>query len=96
MKLLTTTQVAEMIQMDVVTVRRWARQGRLPAIKVGNRWRIEPDFLESLQTSGGPRTNELAGLSWTDLRKAVEESRSKSNRPRTASPGFGRSGSRAT
>lgn len=36
----TVDQVAEMLQMHVKTVRRYIREGKLPAAKVGKQWRV--------------------------------------------------------
>lgn len=45
-ELLTPKQVAEALQKSVFTVRRLIKQGKLPAFKVGNAWRIPRVNLE--------------------------------------------------
>jgi excisionase family DNA binding protein len=41
-----TKQVAEFLQVDVSTVTREAKKGKLPARKVGNLWRVDRDLLK--------------------------------------------------
>jgi len=45
-KLLTPKEAAAFLRLNPRTVTRLARQGKLPAIKVGRRWRFRPDALE--------------------------------------------------
>jgi len=44
--LLTSTQAAERLRLHPKTVVRMARDGRLPAVKVGTGWRFRPDQLD--------------------------------------------------
>lgn len=37
MKLLNIRQVAEMLGVNIMTLRRWDKSGRLPAIRIGKR-----------------------------------------------------------
>lgn len=46
--LLTTQDVAERLAVDPSTVRRWIEDGRLPAVKPGRQWRIDPTELDQL------------------------------------------------
>jgi len=48
--LLTTEQVAHRLSVDPSTVRRWIEDGRLPAVKPGREWRIDPGDLDQLLT----------------------------------------------
>lgn len=43
---LTVNEVAERFGVNVTTVYRLVKQGRLPAFKVGNQWRFSQDRLE--------------------------------------------------
>lgn len=43
--MLTTEQVAARLKVDEETVRRMARRGDLPAIRIGGRLRFDPDEL---------------------------------------------------
>jgi excisionase family DNA binding protein len=48
--LLTTENVAELLQVDVETVRRYIREGKLRAIKLGREYRVRrEDFEEFLE-----------------------------------------------
>jgi excisionase family DNA binding protein len=40
-------QVAELLQLHVMTVYRLAKEGKLPGFKVGGRWRFHRDALEA-------------------------------------------------
>jgi excisionase family DNA binding protein len=44
---LTTAEVAAWLKVSVFTVRRWIKQGDLPARKVGRAWRIPREALET-------------------------------------------------
>ena len=37
---LTPEEVSELLQVSVYTVRRWIKQGELPAYKIGRLWRV--------------------------------------------------------
>jgi len=45
--MLTIAEVAKYLKLHELTVRRLAREGELPAFKVGRQWRIKRDLLES-------------------------------------------------
>ncbi len=45
-RLLTPAQVAERLRLHPKTVARMARDGRLPAVKVGTGWRFNPKQME--------------------------------------------------
>jgi len=55
---LTVKDVAELLKVGDVTVRRWIRGGNLRAIALGREWRIAPadleDFLRRHETVGRP------------------------------------------
>lgn len=44
--LLTLAEVASILKVSKLTVHRMVKKGRLPAIKVGGRWRISESRLE--------------------------------------------------
>ncbi len=45
--LLNVKEVADFLRVNVTTVYTWARQGQLPAIKVGRSWRFRQSDLET-------------------------------------------------
>ncbi len=48
-KMLTTREVAELLQVDLSTVTRWIRYGRLPAIRTpGGQYRVRREDVERL------------------------------------------------
>lgn len=44
-KLLTQQEVCEILQISGSTFFRLARSGRLPAVKIGQQWRVRPSVL---------------------------------------------------
>lgn len=66
----TVKEVADLLKVNEVTVRRWIKDGELRAIEIGKGWRIGEDdldaFLESHATrpAAGPNgdTNTAPGL----------------------------------
>lgn len=53
--LLTPEEVAERLAVSPKMIRAWLRDGRLPGIRLGRLWRVNPDalerFLEQSQTA---------------------------------------------
>lgn len=47
-RLLTTVAAATRLNVDPSTVRRWIEDGRLPAVKPGRDYRIDPGDLDAL------------------------------------------------
>jgi excisionase family DNA binding protein len=43
--LLTITEVSDILGFHVVTLRNWARAGRLPAMLIAGQWRFDPTEL---------------------------------------------------
>ncbi len=53
---LSTEEVAERLQVDEQTVRRWIKSGKLKAVKPGREWRIPPAAFEALlENHGSPK-----------------------------------------
>lgn len=51
-RLLTVAEVAELLRINKSTVYRMAKQGRLPATRVGRQWRFRESVLEGLLEPG--------------------------------------------
>ena len=47
-RLLTVSEVAELLRINKSTVYRMAKQGRLPATRVGRQWRFRKSVLDGL------------------------------------------------
>jgi len=45
--IMTIAEVAEYLGLHELTVRRLAREGAIPALKLGRQWRVKRDLLES-------------------------------------------------
>ncbi len=50
----TPEEVAARFRVTPRTVRRWAAEGKLEAVRVGRQWRIPVDALERLATAAAP------------------------------------------
>ena len=58
-KLLTTEEIAELLQVHVKTVRDWISNGELKAFNLGKAYRVkESDLVEFLETRKQPRTRQ--------------------------------------
>lgn len=55
---LTPKDVSDLLQVSVYTIRRWIKDGELPAYKVGRFWRIKPTDLDRWLSQ--QRTSEAA------------------------------------
>ena len=55
-ELLTIKEAARYLRVNPLTLYRWARQGMLPATKVGRHWRIHQDALEAWLRPRPPST----------------------------------------
>ena len=45
-EILTTKEVAEYLNIHPLTVHRYAREGKIPAFKIGTDWRFHKKYLE--------------------------------------------------
>lgn len=54
-ELLTLREAAKKLRVAEVTLYRLARQGKIPAVKVGGGWRFTPEVLEAWLAHGGGR-----------------------------------------
>jgi excisionase family DNA binding protein len=46
-EILTTKEVAEYLNLHPLTVHRFARQGKIPAFKLGTDWRFHKKYIDS-------------------------------------------------
>jgi excisionase family DNA binding protein len=51
-ELLEVPQIARYLKVSEVTVYRWCKQGRLPALKLGHSWRVRRSALEDFLERG--------------------------------------------
>jgi len=56
-KFYTPEQIAQLLQVNVVTVHRWLRDGKLKSVKLGRLWRVSAsnleEFVHSKNKEGG-------------------------------------------
>ena len=45
---MTAEEVARYLKLNKITVYKYAQQGRIPGIKIGNRWRFDREKIEEL------------------------------------------------
>lgn len=57
----TVKEVADLLQVNEVTVRRWIRDGELRAIDIGKGWRICPDDLDAFLECHATRPSSRPG-----------------------------------
>jgi len=53
-EIMTTKQVAEYLKLNLMTVYRLARKGKLPASRIGRSWRFKRDAVEKLLLTDQP------------------------------------------
>ena len=46
MKILTIKEVANVLKINSFTAYRFAKEGKIPAVRIGRTWRIDADVLE--------------------------------------------------
>lgn len=72
-RFLSTEEVAERLQVDEQTVRRWIKSGKLEAVKPGREWRIPPAAFEALlETYSSPKDQAPLQLELEEQRGADE------------------------
>jgi excisionase family DNA binding protein len=47
-KLLTTKELAEYLKLTEITIYKYAKEGKIPGVKVGSRWRFDKDHIDEL------------------------------------------------
>jgi len=58
-ELLTVDKVADFLRVRPSTVYEWAKDGRIPASKVGRLWRFSREEIEAWVRNGGMQPNGL-------------------------------------
>jgi excisionase family DNA binding protein len=70
MRLFNVNETAEKLGLHTVTVRNWAREGKLVGVKTGRHWKFDEDYLE-LWVKQQPQT----ATPWSPARRAAYEKR---------------------
>lgn len=47
-KVLTTKELAEYLKLTEVTIYKYVHEGKIPALKIGSRWRFDKDQIDDL------------------------------------------------
>jgi excisionase family DNA binding protein len=58
---LTPEQVAEQLQITPDAIRRWLIAGKLPGLKIGNKWRVDAQDFELWRRQHRKRTTFMLG-----------------------------------
>lgn len=62
MKILTIPEVAKLLQINMHTAYRYAKEGKIPAVRIGGSWRVREEILEQwLKERSGNTTGALNG-----------------------------------
>ena len=62
MKFLSIEQVAKITGFGAWTVRKWAREGKIPARKFGREWRVREDSLRDFEGFAHANTSQYKPL----------------------------------
>jgi len=73
MDLLTVDETAAMLRVNPVTIRRYIKSGRLPAVRVGRHVRIEKETAEALATPVVPPEHPIAFEQYVYRKPSPEE-----------------------
>jgi excisionase family DNA binding protein len=71
---MTVEQAAEYLQLTTDTIRRGARNGKIPAARVGRRWRFLQPELDAWLSAGGDEP-EIDAWAVQEILKAASEER---------------------
>jgi excisionase family DNA binding protein len=58
LKTYTTSELAKLFNKDVATIRRWIKNGDLPAVKIGGSYYIEEETLRRILRGEKPQENK--------------------------------------
>ena len=58
--IMTVDEVAEYLNLHPLTVRRLARDGEIPAFKIGRQWRVKRELLDKWIVEGSARNIEVS------------------------------------
>ena len=47
-QILTTRELSEYLKLTEVTIYKYAKEGKIPGVKVGSRWRFDKDYIDEL------------------------------------------------
>jgi len=61
-ELMNTAQAAEYLDLSVVYLRRLAKQGKIPAVRLGHTWRYLPERLIAWMDAGCPNMSQQPSL----------------------------------
>ncbi|MBI5443605.1 MAG: helix-turn-helix domain-containing protein [Deltaproteobacteria bacterium] len=64
MVLLNTLEVADILRIEVGTVRKLLHKGQLPGRKLGRDWRVDEGELQNYVRGTGKREFDVAGRDW--------------------------------
>jgi excisionase family DNA binding protein len=51
-KIMTTKEVSEYLKLHEITICKYAKEGKLPAIRIGRVWRFDKDAIDACISNG--------------------------------------------
>jgi excisionase family DNA binding protein len=67
--IMTSTEAAQYLRIGIVTLKKKAREGSIPAAKIGRAWRFRRKELDEWVGAGGDIPEELVDWAFTELVK---------------------------
>lgn len=61
-EILSLKELAQFLKVSTITARRWCRSGKVPAIKIGNRYRIRKEDIYELFNKDETRDKSIPEL----------------------------------
>jgi len=60
-EVLTAREVAAILKLNKITVYKYANEGKIPGVRIGNRWRFDRAQIEDLMAGSRSQVISLAG-----------------------------------
>jgi excisionase family DNA binding protein len=80
--IMTSEQAAEYLQIGIVTLKKKAREGSIPAAKIGRAWRFRRKDLEEWVGAGGDISEEQVDWAFTELvKERIAEAKRTGEKP---------------
>ena len=71
--LMTTTELAEYLRVDRITIYRYLRENKIPALRVGGRWRFKQKDIDEWLTTQAEKSSKLKKILVVDDEEVVRD-----------------------